>query len=604
MAAAVRGNYDAWAAQEQAQAKMMGTLRATGNTIGITTKELADLAGALQSTTVYGDEMVMNAEAILLTFRNVNKDIFPDTIKLAADMAATFGGDLSSATMQLGKALQEPISGVSALARVGVTFSAQQKEQIKGYVETNQLAKAQAIILGELKGQVGGVAAEMAATGTGTFSRLKNEIGDLQEVLGENMVKALQPAADAITDFVNKNKGRFAAIVANFPEIAKAVFNEAFWIFKNALRPEVMGKVFSALGEFALNVFRALWDTVPRLAVARIKLILEPFRALGEFLSSVFVNAWDQFLNYGAGAINKALRFVGLDKVFGTMEERAVRPIQNIGDAWEKYVNNQIANGTEFVVSYGDLLKGLGTSALDLGKDLAGVVRPETVAKLKELTEPLAAVYVDVPQRIKAVTDATDTLAASTANLWQVWDEGANTILVPSMDKNEDAIKRMEEQVLASYEVMAPVFSSLGQAIAEGGDGWDAFAEAAKDAVATALQALAKMWATQAAAMLVPGFTFNPVGAAGLFGMSAAALIASGVVKSLAHGGEFTTNGPEMIRVGDNTSGRERVRVTPLDQDDDTPIHLVINLDGRPIADFVTRASRRRQILIDGGSVI
>ena len=38
--------------------------------------------------------------------------------------------------------------------------------------------------------------------------------------------------------------------------------------------------------------------------------------------------------------------------------------------------------------------------------------------------------------------------------------------------------------------------------------------------------------------------------------------------KSFAHGGDFITNGPEEILVGDNPGGRERVTVRPLDSED------------------------------------
>ena len=37
---------------------------------------------------------------------------------------------------------------------------------------------------------------------------------------------------------------------------------------------------------------------------------------------------------------------------------------------------------------------------------------------------------------------------------------------------------------------------------------------------------------------------------------------------SFARGGDFITNGPQKILVGDNPGGRERVSITPLDSDD------------------------------------
>lgn len=79
-------------------------------------------------------------------------------------------------------------------------------------------------------------------------------------------------------------------------------------------------------------------------------------------------------------------------------------------------------------------------------------------------------------------------------------------------------------------------------------------------------------------------------------------------VPSAAGGADFTTFGPQLLAVGDNPGGREHVTVTPESSpnmagpEGDT-IHLTVNLDGKPIADFVTGATRRRQILVDAGAV-
>ena len=57
-------------------------------------------------------------------------------------------------------------------------------------------------------------------------------------------------------------------------------------------------------------------------------------------------------------------------------------------------------------------------------------------------------------------------------------------------------------------------------------------------------------------------FPFNTILAAGA-GSTAAGLIDKGLSK-FATGGDFITDGPQMIMVGDNATGRERVQVTPL----------------------------------------
>ena len=74
-------------------------------------------------------------------------------------------------------------------------------------------------------------------------------------------------------------------------------------------------------------------------------------------------------------------------------------------------------------------------------------------------------------------------------------------------------------------------------------------------------------------------FPFNIVAAAG------AGLAVSGIIDrnlaQFAEGGDFVTSGPQMIMVGDNPGGRERVQVTPLSSPNiNGPQGLTINLQG------------------------
>jgi hypothetical protein len=98
------------------------------------------------------------------TFRAVSGDTFDRSIELSVDLAEVLGTDLRSQVVQLGKALEDPITGLTALRRVGVSFTESQKEQIKTLVASGEALKAQGIILDTISKQVGG-AAEGAAGG-------------------------------------------------------------------------------------------------------------------------------------------------------------------------------------------------------------------------------------------------------------------------------------------------------------------------------------------------------------------------------------------------------------------------------------------------------
>jgi hypothetical protein len=81
------------------------------------------------------------AENLLLTFTGIGKDVFPGATKAVVDLGiAMAGGDVNNANfkasaIQVGKALNDPIKGVTALSKVGVSFTKQQKDQIKALVK-------------------------------------------------------------------------------------------------------------------------------------------------------------------------------------------------------------------------------------------------------------------------------------------------------------------------------------------------------------------------------------------------------------------------------------------------------------------------------------
>jgi phage-related minor tail protein len=94
----------------------------------------------------------------LLTFGNVSGEAFDRAQMAAVNLSARLGQDLQSSAVQVGKALNDPIKGVTALGRVGVSFTEQQKEQIKAMTKVGDVAGAQSLILAQLEKQYGGSA--------------------------------------------------------------------------------------------------------------------------------------------------------------------------------------------------------------------------------------------------------------------------------------------------------------------------------------------------------------------------------------------------------------------------------------------------------------
>ena len=175
---------------EQSYNRLQAVLRATGNTSGLSGKQIAGFADEIEASTLATAEQVQDAAGVMATFRSVTGDTFTRAITLAQDMSAVFGQDLRSSVTQLGKALENPAEGLTALRRIGILFTDSQKELIQSLVDTGKQAEAQKVILDALQSKVGGAGAGEATGLTGSTNRLSDAWGNLLEDIGQTSVVA------------------------------------------------------------------------------------------------------------------------------------------------------------------------------------------------------------------------------------------------------------------------------------------------------------------------------------------------------------------------------------------------------------------------------
>ncbi|ALK08999.1 phage tail tape measure C-terminal domain-containing protein [Blastochloris viridis] len=164
---------------EKVQARLEGVLKATGFAAGLTGQEISNLADEIEGYSLASAESVKEAAGILATFRSVSGDTFTRAIRLAQDLSAVFGQSLASSATQLGKALEDPEQGLTALRRVGVSFTDTQKEMIVGMMKLGDVAGAQRAILDALEQQVGGAGRAEGSGLAGAFFRASDAVGDL-----------------------------------------------------------------------------------------------------------------------------------------------------------------------------------------------------------------------------------------------------------------------------------------------------------------------------------------------------------------------------------------------------------------------------------------
>jgi len=254
------------------------------------TQRLIKFAEANELTVAVDAEVIKATQAKLLTFKELAKTAddaggsFDRATKAALDLAAAGFGSAETNAVQLGKALQDPIKGITALARSGVTFTAVEREKIKALTESGKILEAQNMILGAIETQVGGTA---AATATASekmklaFDNVKESVGaallpvfdelvvkllPLIEKLGPQLVtifSALAPVFDKIAVLLPKLVDSFIPLIDVFADIMVLAadlaieFMPALLAIFDAIIP-VIKAILPPLAEFLKDLMQPL----------------------------------------------------------------------------------------------------------------------------------------------------------------------------------------------------------------------------------------------------------------------------------------------------------------------------------------------------------
>ena len=268
-------------------------IASTKGVAGVTQKAVEDLATSLSLVTPFEDDLIQKTQNMLLTFTNISKDVFPAVTETALDMAQALGGDPVQQSIALGKALNDPIKGITALTRVGVTFTEDQKAVIRTLQESGDVMGAQKIILAELATEFGGSARAAGKTFAGQLEIAKNALGNVAEAIGGPLITAL-------TDLFTQVSPVIVAFGEKIPE-AMAILGELFDVLTGRA-PDAGAALTGALGrETAETIMRALAtvretvktvmgfitdEVVPRV-VAAVQFVREHWDAFGPAFAGI-----------------------------------------------------------------------------------------------------------------------------------------------------------------------------------------------------------------------------------------------------------------------------------------------------------------------------
>ena len=259
---------------EDVQAQLAAVLNSTGGAAGVTAEQVNNLANHFSKFTRFEDDAIVSGQNMLLTFTGIGKEVFPIATTAMLDMSQAMGQDLKTTALQLGKALNNPAEGLTALTRVGVRFTDAQERMVKQMVAAGDIAGAQKIILAELATEFGGSAAAAGNTAAGKIEIFKNTLGNLKETIGGAILPILSMFADKLTTFLASPEiqNGIAFLVDGFTKLAGFLASlsdvkslEGFgFALQMAFGPEA-GAVFLQFKgylEQALEFFNGLWTNM------------------------------------------------------------------------------------------------------------------------------------------------------------------------------------------------------------------------------------------------------------------------------------------------------------------------------------------------------
>ena len=193
---AVRGSMD----YQNVLAQTEAVIESTGGAAGYSVQQMEEMArsmSAAEGMSLFPDDAILSAQNVLATFTKIEGVEFEGATQAALDMAQALGMDLGGAAMMMGKALNDPVKGMSALSRSGVSFTEEQKALVEEMVAVGDVAGAQQLILKEMEVQFGGSALKATETLEGGMVLLSEGIEDAKGAIGD----ALLPILTRFTNF-------------------------------------------------------------------------------------------------------------------------------------------------------------------------------------------------------------------------------------------------------------------------------------------------------------------------------------------------------------------------------------------------------------------
>lgn len=480
---------------QRIDAQLSAALESTGYAVGFTKQELDNYASELSNLTAIDDDVIKSAEAMLVTFTNVRGEAFKGATMAVLDMATAMKGggipsmeELRSTAIQVGKALNDPLTGVTALRKAGVTLSASQQELIEKLTKTGKVAEAQRIVLNELSKEFAGSAVAAAATFEGKLASLNNAFGDVKKNIGLALISAIYPYVDSAKDVAQKTDqatqktGGLTQAVYSVAQVFKGVF-----LILRTLIVDGFGDLILIIGAAANVEYNFAKDIIKNFNAIK-ELGKNVFKALGQAIKGDFSDAWDTIKGGVKFDLTNTKNSLGtMDKIIKKAADATTADFKKAGDAFSEAFTlknfqkniSEMENAEKLLAEKQKKLQnlidglgdgaGAGSGASDSIKTAMKGIIEDYKGGVEKIGESLAKLEED---HTTTVTNITDKLGDLKTQLLEV--EAAYQKTIGEMNKSE------AEKVVDQEKKIADLKKQIADEKASASDGGIDSKEAAR----------------------------------------------------------------------------------------------------------------------------
>jgi phage-related protein len=476
-------------------------LLSTHDASGMSAQGIDDLTNKLEALTGIDDDVVRTATNMLLSFRGIGKDVFPQATQSSLDLATFLNNGLlptqeqvQQASILMGKALNDPVQGMTALRRVGITLSAAQQEQVKHFMAVNDIADAQKVILGEVTAETGGAAEAAGNTLPGMLAKLKNSFNDVFKAVGfvvlpvlnafmGLVVKLVQPLGDKLQGAIGAVGKRFNDLMTALKPLqqplqalwdgAKALWN----IFTTNLQPAIkaIGDALSGsfnpnihdaankLTDFVLNGVKQAAPIVKDLAQNISNLVKNGLQKWNDLLNSDFVKHLHDVADTMRGQLGPAVKQLG-----DWFQHQLVPAVKEVAPKFQDLANTFV---TQVYPAITDINVKLAEFRLWLAVNVLPIVE-KIIPPLLRFAGTLAKDVSDAIKSLKPHLDDIGRLFQQAKNGASAWQPALQAIggfiqttVIPAVknfaDKVKDFLPHLKEFGDWLQQHIAPVIKDL-----------------------------------------------------------------------------------------------------------------------------------------------